>query len=110
VRLQFLEEAVAEAESAVTWYERRRSGLGQAFAAELDRAFVVVAESPRTWARVPRVAGLEVRRFLLGRFPYEVVFLVVGEEAVVVIAVAHCSRQPQYWAARLAGNRGARKA
>jgi len=42
----------------------------------------------------------DVRRFALVRFPYAVVTgLVSGERAV--IAVAHTSREPGYWHARV---------
>jgi len=38
----------------------------------------------------------EVRRCLVNRFPYGVIYGIDGEE-VVVIAVAHLKREPNYW-------------
>jgi len=42
----------------------------------------------------------EIRRFLFTRFPYSL-FYGVDEETIVVIAVAHQHRKPDYWADRI---------
>jgi toxin ParE1/3/4 len=41
----------------------------------------------------------QTRKFLLRQFPYTLVYRVQGE-VITVIAVAHQSRQPGYWAKR----------
>ncbi len=43
---------------------------------------------------------LEVRRALLPRFPYALVFLELQTE-IRVLAVAHAKRHPDYWLNRL---------
>jgi hypothetical protein len=43
---------------------------------------------------------LEVRRALLPRFPYALVFLELQAE-IRVLAVAHAKRHPDYWLNRL---------
>lgn len=45
--------------------------------------------------------ALGVRRVRVPRFPYQVVYLQVGND-VHVIAIAHDSREPAYWRERLA--------
>lgn len=40
-----------------------------------------------------------MRRFLLKRFPFALPYLVL-EDLVVVLAIAHERRQPQYWLKR----------
>ncbi len=101
VRLELHPEAVREVDAAVDWYEKQRTGLGSEFFAELRRGLQVIAEAPR--ATPPWTGGqamdLEVRRFLMGRFPFALPYLVL-EELVVVLAVAHVRRRPSYWLQR----------
>lgn len=51
----------------------------------------------------PVVSGT-VRRCLLTRFPYRLVYRVEGEK-IVIYAVAHQSRRPGYWRTRIPGVR-----
>jgi hypothetical protein len=59
-----------------------------------------------------RVRGLpvryEVRRFLLGRFPYAVYIAYLPLE-LLIVAVAHQHRKPGYWRKRLAKAKRRRK-
>jgi hypothetical protein len=59
----------------------------------------------RSRASFPRLvdlpADLVIRRVLLPRFPYAVVFMDLGRE-VRVLAVAHAKRRPGYWLNRIA--------
>lgn len=60
-----------------------------------------VARNPRTGSPVDVVdPSLGVRRVRVRRFPYQVVYLVIDND-VVVIAIAHDRRRPGYWAERL---------
>jgi plasmid stabilization system protein ParE len=99
MRVVFHDEASAELAAAAEWYERRRRGLGDDLLAEVDRAVMAVGESPHTWPPFPR-ARPGVRRFLLSRFPFAIIY-VAGKEAVLVIAFAHNKRTPRYWVSRV---------
>jgi toxin ParE2 len=55
-----------------------------------------IAERPRAWLPL----GDGVRRFRLGRFPYGLIYVVEADE-IVVLAVAHLHRKPNYWRLRL---------
>ncbi len=46
---------------------------------------------------------LAVRRALLSRFPYAVLFLELAVD-VRIIAIAHLKRDPEYWLNRLEAN------
>ena len=83
------------------WYEERRPGLALEFAADVGRALDVIAEAPFTWARWPGVRReMNVRRFLLSAFPFAVAYF-IRHDRVVVLAVAHTSRRPDYWIKRI---------
>lgn len=85
---------------AADWYEARRDGLGGDFLSALRDGLDRVAESPGTWPLAPDVAELQARRFLLRRFPYAIVYIELEQE-IRVLAVAHTSREPGFWRARL---------
>lgn len=55
---------------------------------------------PRSFPRVQDIRRFEIRRALLARFPYAVVFL-VREHELRVVAVAHAKRRPDYWLRRV---------
>lgn len=63
--IRLLPEARAEFDEAADWYERRRPGLGVAFAARVREALDRVAEDPARHATVYR----DVRKTLVARFP-----------------------------------------
>ena len=99
--LRFDDEAVEELEVAAEWYEAQRRDLGIEFVAAVREALERVAENPQAWPLVSDVAERHhVRRFLLRRFPYSIVFL-EREDEIRVLAIAHGSREPGYWGKRL---------
>ena len=105
MHLVFHPDAVAEATAAGDWYETQRPGLGADFASEVERALDMISETPETWPVWPGLRGtVELRRFLLPRFPFALAYLVRSDE-VVVLAVAHTRRRPGYWLGR-AGKAG----
>ena len=93
-------EASTELHEAARWYEDRRSGLGLAFLAAVDRAMEQVAAWPESGTPMPGVStDLQVRRMPLPSFPYYLAYLLTAD-SVRVLAVAHVRRRPGYWNAR----------
>jgi plasmid stabilization system protein ParE len=96
-------EAVAELADSVAWYESRQTGLAAKFLDEFERTLVLIAARPASFPRLlDTPSDLSVRRALLPRFPYAMVFIELGDE-VRVLAVAHAKRQPGYWLNRVQG-------
>lgn len=99
--VRFDAEAEEEFAAAARWYERERPGLGREFLASVDEAVLEVRERPGSFSLVPSIPqDLGVRRALVKRFPYAVVFLELADE-IRVLAVAHGARRPGYWRDRL---------
>ncbi len=99
--IQFAPEVPDELADAVLWYEAKKQGLGGEFLADVEATLPLVEGRPRAFPRLQDVRpGLEIRRALLARFPYALVFL-VHEEEVRVLAVAHTKRRPGYWLSRV---------
>ena len=104
MRIELHPEAEAEILDAAGWCEDRHDGLGDQFLEAVSRAFDVLAESPKVWRLWPDAPDMlpPIRRMMLLRFPYAVAYRVFGD-VVRVLAVAHASRKPFYWADRLRG-------
>ncbi len=96
MRHVFHPEAAAEFEEAVRFYRERGRRLGQRFAAEVRVAIRKILETPERW----RVLEDDVRRCLVRVFPYLVIYT-VEPDYILIIAVAHGSREPGYWRHRL---------
>lgn len=95
-RISLTPEAYKDVRAAVTWYERKREGLGSEFERALEAALTRVQRSPLTF----RKATDEFRCLSLRRFPYEV-YYALRPDTIVVASVFHTSRDPQTVLARL---------
>ena len=96
MNVRFLSLASQELDDAVTWYNEQADGLGQEFLDALDKAVRRAAAFPLSCPEIE--PGL--RRCLLTRYPYGLVYGLDGD-TIVVIAVAHLHRQPRYWSDRM---------
>lgn len=95
--LRFHRAARTELREAANWYEGRGPGIGAEFVVEIGACLARIANKPAVFPEVRGAPG--VRRALMRRFPYAVVFL-VHEDVVTVLAVAHGRRRPLYWRTR----------
>lgn len=93
--LEFLPEAQAEVECVTGDYEARVPGLGVRFREEVESVCAAIVQHPLLWRE--RSAGY--RRVNLPGFSHYVAF-VLREERVLITAVAHASRHPDYWKVR----------
>jgi toxin ParE1/3/4 len=95
-RVEYHQGAIADVKSAVTCYHKRSPAAALDFIKELDRAADTIREGPERWP----MGKNNTRRFLLWRFPFSIIYS--EQESVIMIwAVAHGSRRPEYWARRL---------
>ena len=81
--------------AAYRWYRERNELVADIFSVELDSAMDRIADSPLRW---PRLHG-RYRRFVLGRFPFNIVYMLY-RDCLEVVAIAHHRRRPGYWAGR----------
>ncbi|MEK7384684.1 MAG: type II toxin-antitoxin system RelE/ParE family toxin [Elusimicrobiota bacterium] len=96
MKVRLLAVARQELDDAVAWYDEQATELGREFLDEIDRAVRRAAAFPLSCPEIE--PGL--RRCLLARFPYGLIFGVDGG-TLVVVAVAHLHREPRYWVDRL---------
>jgi plasmid stabilization system protein ParE len=95
-RFWFHPAAESEVDAAAQWYGERRNGLGGEFIEAVLRTADDVCDAPHRW----RVVRGRARRALLGRFPYALVYRETADGDIEIVAVAHTSRRPGYWARR----------
>ena len=92
----FLPPAEEEMLEAARFYESRVRGLGKEFLAEVRHAAEKITEHPEA-ATLNRG---KVRRRLVKRFPFGILYVNDPEE-IVIVAVMHLRRRPGYWRGRL---------
>jgi plasmid stabilization system protein ParE len=92
--LRTLRPASEELSAAVGWYQSQQPGLGADFYDAVVRAVDRVQEHPEIGT--PASLDQQTRRVLVARFPYQIVYRVRPDE-IVIVAVAHLRRRPEYW-------------
>jgi plasmid stabilization system protein ParE len=78
--------------AAYSWYHDRGTTLAANFETEIDRGVRLISQNPLRWPKFDN----QRRRFIVRKFPYSIIYELHGEE-VVVLAVAHGKRRPNYW-------------
>lgn len=94
--VSLLAPAQRELDEAIAYYEAQVMGLGDAFLLEALRVIDLISRYPDAWHPL----GKNVRRCRLSRFSYGVIY--ASEPAgIVVLAVMHLHRKPDYWRDRV---------
>jgi plasmid stabilization system protein ParE len=93
---RFLPPAEEEMIEASLFYEAVSPSLGHDFLDDVQRSINTLREHPR----LGRADGRGLRRLLLHRFPFSLIYS-VEPDAILVVAVAHYKRRPGYWKGRL---------
>ena len=81
---------------AQDWYESESCGLGNRSRAAVKAAIERMSTNPRQFPVIYKT----VRRALLSRFPYALMFVVEADDSLTVIACFHGSRDPAHWQKR----------
>ncbi len=92
----FHPEAEKELNEAIDYYEDIEPGLGYDFALEVYSTISRLVDFPKAWG----ILEGDVRRSLLRRFPYGVLYSEENDE-IFIVAVMHLHRKPGYWKRRI---------
>lgn len=79
MKLSYTERSKSEIESAFSWYERQRTGLGFEFLDCLEVAIRHISSFPES----SQVVYSCFRRYVVRRFPFSIFFTIEAEEIVV---------------------------
>jgi hypothetical protein len=92
----FHPEAEAEFVQAIEYYEECEDDLGYYFAFEVYSSVQRIVSYPKAWP----VIDEEIRRSLVRRFPYGILYSEEKEE-IFIVAVMNLHRMPDYWKHRI---------
>lgn len=95
MRVIFTQFARLELQDAIVFYELELPGLGKRFKEGVRKAIKRIIEYPIALS----IERGEVRKCLLHRFPYKILYS-VEKDHILIIAVAHLHRKPDYWVDR----------
>ena len=95
-RVAYHRLAAAELIESARFYDERRAGLGDEFLTAVDAVLEMIRSQPELGRRgVLGTLSLRTRRF-----PFRVVYELQPDH-IWIVAVAHLSRRPGYWARRV---------
>ena len=89
-------EADEEFREAARYYESEAAGVGLSFIAALHKAVDEIVELPLAL----QVVRADIRKKVLRHFSYNL-FYAIEIDSIVVVAVAHQRKRPNYWRNRL---------
>lgn len=93
-------QAENEISEAADWYEARRLGLGGEFIEEILRVFGALEKNPLLNCKQHPTKNIRWR--YPKRFPYRVIYEVIEEDRLVVVAaVVHAVRHDRVWRGRV---------
>jgi toxin ParE1/3/4 len=95
MRVTFLHAAEVEMFQSVAYFEQKDPGLGARFLEEVEAATDVIVKFPESGTLLNSYA----RRVLLDRFQYGVVYRIYNDQ-IIILAVMHLKRKPNYWVKR----------
>jgi hypothetical protein len=96
MNIQFLKPAQEELDEAISYYNYQRQGLGNEFLVEVLKTIDLIQQHPLAWRQV----STRLRRCLMKRFPYSVIYSCQGDK-LLLVAIAHLHRKPNYWLGRV---------
>ncbi|MGD9728810.1 MAG: type II toxin-antitoxin system RelE/ParE family toxin [Nitrospiraceae bacterium] len=95
-RARFTAPARREFLNEVAFYNGKEPGLGARFAGAVEDAAARAMAYPLSGSR----ASANTRRVFVKDFPFAIVYR-PDDQGIVIFAVAHHSRRPDYWRSRV---------
>lgn len=94
-------EADDEVKAAVRYLNAQRPNVGDRFFAEYQKHLQRIQDDPWSLPKLETAPKrLDIRRTLIHRYHYLVIFEILADEEVLLLAVAHGRRRPNYWLKR----------
>jgi plasmid stabilization system protein ParE len=94
--VRYHEAAEDELLNEIGYLELRAKGLGRRLHAEVRRAEHLIVEFPDSGPEI--LPG--IRKRVLHTFRYSLIYS-IEEEGLLILAIAHYSRRPDYWVGRV---------
>lgn len=85
--------AEGELFDATVYYEKQEKGLGQQYLEEVENLVNFLRRYPQAGSIVQG----SIRRLILPKFPYSLLYRILENNQIRVLALAHHKRRPEYW-------------
>ena len=95
-KTKFHPSAQSELNDALQHYETQVPGLGAEFLAEVRGSVSLISEFPEAGSLIWSTR----RRVLVKHFPYALVYRILQDGTIRILAVMHLRRRPTYWRSR----------
>jgi plasmid stabilization system protein ParE len=96
MKVEFHPSTAGDVNDGALFYRRVRPGLESEFRQEIDAAIDRIANAPLLYPLVET----PIRRCIVHRFPYSILFRIVDADCVRVLVVRHHRRHPQFGSVR----------
>lgn len=96
MNILFLELAEQEFYDSQDYYEEQQLNLGVRFKKEIYSTLKRIQKFPNMYVKVRN----DVRKCVVNKFPFNVLYS-IEEDHILIIAVAHHHRRPDYWVDRI---------
>ena len=93
--VRFHHRAESEMLGARDFYNAQLDDLGENFIDEVERSIAIIQKSPTRWP----IMEENFRGYILQRFPFTI-YYVNDPDDILILAIAHQSRNPGYWKTR----------
>lgn len=94
--IRWTTRAASQLQEAAVYLEGKRSGTGLPFVDQVEAVLQIASDYPEVFPRVPDVPGNEVRRGLVRRYGYWIIYEIRSED-LLVLSMWHGRREPQGW-------------
>ena len=92
MRIEYHPQTTSDLNEAVAYYNRQRSGLGDELRTEVYASIERVLASPTKF----NVVSEGIRRCLVHRFPYAILFRIMNPDTLRVLVIRHHRRHPGF--------------
>lgn len=97
LEIRFSSESAEELEAAALWYEEQRGGLGSEFMRAVEARLESISRTPQLY---PCIYKDNIRRALVKRFPYGLIFR-GKDNSIEIISLFNLKRDPSCLKKRL---------
>ena len=96
MKVEFHPSTAGDVNEGASFYRRARAGLESEFRREIDAAIDRIGNSPLLYPLVEA----EIRRCIVHRFPYSILFRIVDAECIRLLVIRHHKRHPRFGSSR----------
>ncbi|MGA1940907.1 type II toxin-antitoxin system RelE/ParE family toxin [Arcobacter sp. YIC-310] len=96
MNIKYLKLAKLEFDDSKSYYELQQKGLGKSFENEVRSSINRIKRFPNSYQKIFN----EIIRCTLHKFPHNILYT-QQKDHILIIAIAHQHRKPDYWVSRL---------